>query len=169
MADASRRPSEEAARESKEAHTERYKSKGTGSGTWLDKYARNIGLPDSMQKNVDESPLKRGVLAPPGTPAENAAHTAKMRTYGYAGAGIMILGSVSMVLGMYMRSRAPARRASLTAQEALRAIELRQQGVLQPSAAQLKGKEEELAALEARWQELRTRHYERHPLLYRDE
>lgn len=169
MADASRRPSESEARESKAAHEERYRSKGAGSGTWLDGYARNIGLPDSMQRSMDLSPLKRGVLSPPESEADRAAHTAAMRNYGYMGAGVMIIGSVSMVLGMYLRARAPARRVSLTAQEALRAIELRQQGVLQPTSAQLKGKEEELAALEARWQELRTRHYERHPLLYRDD
>jgi len=169
MASSGPRPSESEAAASKEAHDARYKSLGAGSGTWLDKAARNVGLPDSMQKVVDSSSLKRLVMAQPAGEAEQAIQSAKMKRWGYTIAGVMIVGSVGFVLGTYLRSTAPKRVATLTAQEALRAMELRSKGVMEPTTAQIKGKEEELAALESRWQELRTRHYERHPFLYRDD
>lgn len=169
MADARRRPSEEEAEASKEAHEQRYRSLGTGSGTWLDGVARNVGLPDSMQKHVDDSTFNRTMHGRIVGEAEQAEYRAKMKRWGYTAAAVMTVGSVSFVLGAYLRSRAPKRVASLTAKEALRQIEFRKKGVLDPSPAQLKGQEEELVALQTRWQELRTRHYERHPFLYRDD
>ncbi|KAA0158011.1 hypothetical protein FNF28_06434 [Cafeteria roenbergensis] len=126
MADAKRRPSEAEADASKEAHEERYRSLGTGSGTWLDGVARNVGLPDSMQKHVDESTFNRTVRGRIVGEAEQAEYRAKMKRWGYTAAAVMTVGSI-------------------------------------------KGQEEELAALQTRWQELRTRHYERHPFLYRDD
>jgi hypothetical protein len=159
MADSSPPPPEE----------DKHRSLGHGSGTWLDKYARNIQLPGSIQREIAHTGLKDRVTGRNLSEPDAAARREEMKKWGYTGAALVLLGSLGMGVGMYLRATAPARRVTMTAQEAIRMMELQRQGVVAPTAAQIKGKEAELAALEARWRQLKTRHFERHTLLYRDD
>lgn len=137
--------------------------------TWLDRYTVRVGLPPSLQKELDTSFIKRAATRQATGDGQADESARASNRWAGVGVAVFVLGSLGMAVSAYYRSF-NVRRVTRTMEEALREMQLREQGITVPlSRAQLQGKEAELAALRARWHELQARHRERHPLLYRDE